>query len=83
MTEATKKEEQSDFQEHLNAAFEAWRESCKALVPDGFIEKGKEAQREALLALRSILDVAIEKLEEEGQPASKKSKQKIKVEDKD
>jgi hypothetical protein len=80
MTEPTK-EELREFREHMCAAFEAWREGWKTLLPEGFWAKKKEGQKEALLALRSLLDVALDRLEGEGEKEAKAPKQKIKVED--
>jgi hypothetical protein len=50
-----------------------------SLIPEGFREKGKEGQKEALLAMRSLLDVAIDRLEGEDKPKPK-AKKKVKVE---
>lgn len=58
----------SDFQEHSRAAAQAWREGWVGLVPESiqnFMNKGRAGQKEALLAVRSLLDVAIDKLEVE------------------
>lgn len=75
MAKETKEDTFDEFREHSRAAARAFGDSWKAFIPEGFIEKGKESQREALLAVRSLLDVAIDKLET--QPAGKK---KVKVE---
>lgn len=70
-----------DVKDHSKAAMRAWAGSVKALIPAGFLEKTKEGNREALLAVRSLLDVAIDKLEDEPEgKASGKKKQKVKVE---
>jgi hypothetical protein len=75
------KEELREFREHMSAAFQAWREGWKTLVPEGFWEKSKEGQKEALLALRSLLDLALEHVEGQGEKEAKTPKQKIEVED--
>jgi hypothetical protein len=82
MTEPTK-EELREFREHMSAAFEAWCEGWQTVLPKGFWEKKKESQREALLALRSLLDVALSRMDgaDEEEEEAKAPKQKIKVED--
>lgn len=67
--------------DHSKAAVHAWADSVKSLIPQGFLDKTKEGNREALLAVRSLLDVAIDKLEDEPEgKSSRKKKQKVKVE---
>jgi hypothetical protein len=78
----TKEEEFREVREHMRSAIHAWREGCKTLLPEGFLQKGKEGQKEALLALRSLINVAIDRLEGEGKTEAKAKKQKIEVEDK-
>lgn len=80
MSEPTK-EELREFREHMCAAFQAWREGWKTVLPEGFWEKKREGQKEALLALRSLLDVALNRLEKEGEKEEKAPKRKIQVED--
>lgn len=78
MAEETKTDEFVEVREHARAAVRAWGESWMSLIPEGFIEKGKEGHKEALLAVRSLLDVAIDKLE--GEAEKPKSRKKVKVE---
>jgi hypothetical protein len=77
MAEENTPNEFSDFREHSRAAARAWRESWKALIPDAFWEKRRESRRQALLAVRSLIDVAIERVEGEDRP---KPRRKVKVE---
>ena len=53
-----------DTRQHLQAARQAFRESVEALLPAGFVEKRKVARREALLAARSLIDHALERMAE-------------------
>jgi hypothetical protein len=52
-----------DTREHLEAARQALRESVEALFPAGFVEKRRVARREALLAARSLIDHALERMD--------------------
>ena len=40
------------------------REAIKGLLPEGFLEHRRTARKEMMLAVRSLLDAAIEKMEE-------------------
>ena len=53
--------------EHAKAAREAMRKSFEALFPPGFVEHREAARREALLALRSLLDHALKEMDEKKQ----------------
>ena len=77
--EETTRNEFSEFREHSRAALRAWRDSWLSLIPEGFVEKGREGQKEALLAIRSLIDVAIDRVEGEDKPKPK-TKKKVKVE---
>jgi len=62
---------------------QAWREfraSLRALLPEEFWEHRRAAQREALLAMRSLIDAALERLEEEERASRPKRVKKIEVE---
>jgi hypothetical protein len=74
MAEETRTEVFDEFRQHSRAALRAWGDSWLALLPEGFLEKGVEGQKEALLAMRSLLDVAIDRLEgdDKPEPAPKK-----------
>jgi len=81
MTEPTAKDDFRDFREHSRAAIRALCEGWRSLVPEGFLEKGKESQKEALRAVRSLIDVALDRLEgEEREQAHPKPNKKTKVE---
>lgn len=50
--------------EHYKKAREEMREAVKGFLPEGFIEHRRAARREMLLAMRSLLDSAIQKMDE-------------------
>ena len=52
-----------DTRQHLQAARQAFRESIDAFLPAGFVENRRIVRREALLAARSLIDHALERLE--------------------
>jgi hypothetical protein len=79
MTETTTKECTEEFREHCRAAWRAWGQSWRTLIPEGFLEKNKEGQREALLAARSLIDMALDKLGSE-EASRAKPNPKVKVE---
>jgi hypothetical protein len=66
--------ETSEFGKHLKEAGRAAFKQWKSLVPPEFWEHGRIARRETLLAMRSLVDVAIERLEEKGSSAPASSK---------
>jgi hypothetical protein len=49
--------------EHAKAARKAWWDSVGALFPPDFVAQRRKARKEALLAARSLLDAAIERIE--------------------
>jgi hypothetical protein len=51
--------------QHVRAAREEIRESIKAFLPPGFVEHRKKARKEMLLAWRSLIDSAIERMDTE------------------
>lgn len=53
-----------DTRQHLQAARRAFRKSIDAFLPAGFVENRRIARREALLAARSLIDHALERMEE-------------------
>jgi hypothetical protein len=53
-----------DVRQHARAAREELRESVKSFLPPGFIEHRRKARKEMLLAWRSLIDSAIERMEE-------------------
>lgn len=73
----------SEFGTHVKAAGSAVVNQWKSLIPKDFWAYGREAKRESLLAVRSLIDGAINKLEAAGERAPRKaprSKTKIEVE---
>lgn len=52
-----------EARKHFKAAHESMHESLVELLPKGFIEHHKAARREILLAMRSLLDAAIEHMD--------------------
>ncbi len=53
-----------DVREHARAARQEMRESIKTFLPQGFLEHRKKARKEMLLAWRSLIDTAIERMDE-------------------
>lgn len=52
-----------EVRQHVHAAREEMRESMKAFLPPGFVEHRKNARREMLLAWRSMIDAALERMD--------------------
>ena len=52
-----------EARQHVRAAREEMRESVKAFLPPGFVEHRKKARKEMLLAFRSLIDSAIERMD--------------------
>ena len=52
-----------DAHEHLKAARDSVYKSMESLVPAGFLENRRKAKKEVLLAVRTLIDAAIEKIE--------------------
>jgi hypothetical protein len=53
----------NEAREHLRAAHAAFRGTFEGFLPPGFVEHRRAARKEFLLALRSLLDAAIERAE--------------------
>jgi hypothetical protein len=53
-----------EAQEHFRAARKEMRDGLKTLFPEGFFEHRKSARREILMGWRSMLDAAIERMDE-------------------
>lgn len=49
--------------EHMRAAHKSFQKSMEDWLPDGFFENRREARKEFLLGMRSMIDYAIEKAE--------------------
>lgn len=52
-----------EAKEHAMAARASMKKSIQELIPPGFIEHRRAARKEMLLAMRSLLDAAIERTE--------------------
>jgi hypothetical protein len=59
-----KREIPPETREHYQKAREEMREAIKGFLPEGFLEHRRAAHKEMMLAMRSLLDAAIEKMEE-------------------
>jgi len=53
-----------EARQHFRAAREEMRKSMELLLPEGFFEHRRSARREMLLAWRSMLDAAIQRMDE-------------------
>jgi len=53
-----------DARKHFRAASEEMRKSFEVLMPEGFMEHRRGARREMLMAWRSVLDAAIERMDD-------------------
>jgi hypothetical protein len=53
-----------DARQHMRAAREELRESIRAFLPPEFVEHRRKARREMLLAWRSFIDHALERMDE-------------------
>ena len=51
--------------DHLRTARQEMRQSWQALLPPGFVEHRRAARKEFLLAVRSVLDAAVKRLDEQ------------------
>lgn len=80
----TDEEKELSWEDHLAAAIKAFRKEMKESRGEGFPEEfrthRRAAQREMLLAWRSLLDARIEKLEQAEKEKSAPKATKIKVE---
>ena len=54
----------ADVRQHMRAAREELRESVSALLPPEFVEHRRKARKEMLLAWRSIIDAALQRIED-------------------
>ena len=82
MTEEGVHTREFDFEDWLAEGVKGFRATCKELrpfLPEEFRQHTKTARREMLLAMRSLLDAAIERAEKEPEPKKRRTT-KIKVE---
>ncbi len=59
-----KREIPEEAREHYRNARQEMREAAKLLFPEGFLEHRRAARKEMMLAVRSMLDAAIQKMED-------------------
>ena len=74
-------EKKADTDKAVKNVQQAWgefRSSLHSLLPAEFWEHRRAARREMLLAARSLLDAAIERIEQQEAPHQKRA-QKIKI----
>lgn len=53
-----------EARKHFRAARTEMRKGVETLFPEGFVTHGRSARREMLMAWRSMLDAAIDRMEE-------------------
>ena len=53
-----------ETRQHYKKAHEEMSEAVKGFLPEGFLEHRRAARKEMLLAMRSLLDSAIQRMEE-------------------
>jgi hypothetical protein len=53
-----------ETRQHYRKAREEMSEAAKVLLPEGFLEHRRAARKEMLLAMRSLLDSAIQRMNE-------------------
>ena len=58
-----------EVRQHVRAAREELRESIKTFLPPEFMEHRKKARKEMLLAFRSVIDAALENMEDKSKKA--------------
>ncbi len=58
-----------EAREHMRVAREELRDSIRALFPPEFIEHRRKARKEMLLAWRSFIDSALERIDEKSTEA--------------
>ena len=58
-----------DVREHMRTARDEMRKSVEGLLPQEFVEHRRAARKEMLLAFRSLIDHAIQRVDERGKKA--------------
>lgn len=53
-----------ETREHLRAAGEEFRKGMEGLFPPEFVDRNRRARKEFLLAARSLIDHALDRMEE-------------------
>ncbi len=59
-----------DVRQHLRAAREELRDGIKAFLPPEFMEHRRKARKEMLLAWRSMIDAALQRIEEKSKDSA-------------
>ncbi len=54
-----------EVRQHVRAAREELRQGLQAFLPPEFIAHGRKARKEMLLAWRSVIDSALQRIEEQ------------------
>jgi hypothetical protein len=72
MTEAQSHSSDPRWTEHLARAAESFAAELRGTVPQDFSSHARGSLREALMAVRSLLDAGIERLEREERPTPRK-----------
>ena len=72
MAETTEKQREKDpriveAHEHVRSAKKAMRKSFESLLPAGYVENRRLARKEFLMAMRNLVDVAIDRVEKAGE----------------
>jgi hypothetical protein len=62
--EYTHNEHINEAREHMRAAHKAMRATIKAWLPEGFVAQRQTARKEFLLAMRNLVDAAIDHIDE-------------------
>ena len=58
-----------EVRQHMRAARDEVRESMKVFLPPEFMEHRRKARREMLLAWRSVIDSALQRMDEKDRQA--------------
>jgi hypothetical protein len=53
---------------HLKAAGKELKQGLEAMLPPGMVERRRAARRELLLAARSFIDAALQRIDKAGRP---------------
>ena len=61
-----------EARQHMRAARDEMRQSMATMLPPGFIEHRRAARKEMLKAARSVLDAAIQHIEQREHPTETK-----------
>ncbi len=62
-----------ETRQHVRAAREEMRRSMESLFPPGFLEHRRAARKEMLLAARSLIDSALQRIEQREHPTETKA----------